>query len=482
MKLKNPLIIDSAYNNYGSDWSHTPLDGMYCKATEGYYTEDIAFADTWKQMKELGKPRAAYHFYREKWYGIPRDPVIQARHFFDVVNKHGFYEGDRLVLDAEDSKMTIQGLLAFGRECHDNLFGVWPWLYTGFYKTIDDITGYEKLTDADIDDLKKMGVIIAFYPSDPDVYSSLPSQYVPNPLYYGEVIGWQYAGDMPQSFTGVKGRLDYNVFSNLAMQSWKTAPVPPPPDTPPTPDVPPVEQGSYILTPGTVENVNGEPTNYYTVKVNLADIEIVCDNTLNFMTTDQWRQKTGCSVAINGPTGWYISQQKRRPVVIPDGLAFYHGRSYLSSKTIALNLYLDPMNVPSLVRPSVIYNACGFPNILVKDGVIQPISKSVQDIRARTAIGFDKSRTVMFLFVCDGGDYWEKHGMNFQQVAQILLDLGCDLVIMGDGGGSTTMVRADNQNNTLVVGKPCGEEVRVIGGTTFHMRPVPFHFGFRSKV
>lgn len=482
MIIKKPMVLDTAYNNYDSDWSRIAenIAAMYCKATEGYYTKDVQFNDTWRQLKTLGIPRAAYHFYRESWYGLPRDPIRQANFFYETVMAQGFIQGDKIVLDAEDNAgMTIKKVLACGREMR-RLFNQWPLLYSGYY-FLKDMKGFSELSEADIDDLKQMQIIIAGYPFNPDLYDTVPSFYIPNPSKYGKVIGWQYAGDYAgHYFPGVKGSLDFNLFEPDFLTDWKLdyADVPEPPQ-PPEPPVPP-DLSDFTVTNYTTTNYLLKPTTYHVASFDLSKFDLVLDSGFNFMTTDQWALKTGVDYAINGLSGWFVVQtRKGRAGIQLDGAAVYHGKGLLQFN--GQNIYIDNQNHFSLIKPSTIWNAYGFPNILIKDGVIQPIRKSLDDIRARTAIGVNKDQTRLYVITVDGKDYWEKEGMNFQQVAQILLDLGCDLAVMSDGGGSTTAIR--NINGVLaVVGIPWGEETRVVNGIVYKMRPVAVHFGLKRRV
>jgi hypothetical protein len=58
----------------------------------------------------------------------------------------------------------------------------------------------------------------------------------------------------------------------------------------------------------------------------------------------------------------------------------------------------------------------------------------------RTAVGFSKDSTKMFLFTVDGRQPGYSVGMSLYEEAEFLLDLGVYQAINLDGGGSTTMV------------------------------------------
>jgi hypothetical protein len=484
------MVLDTAYNNVGSDWSRMGdrLWGMYCKATEGEHTRDVQFASSWNQLRILHKPRAAYHFYRESWYGLPRDPIKQAQFFYNRVAEEGIVKGDRFVLDAEDKSMTIQKILACAREIR-RLSGYWPILYSGFYYLKDNTKGYEKLTEAEIDDLKKMPIIISAYLWDADRYTFLPGNYVPDQRYFGKVVGWQYAGDVPQEQHFLPGLpllhsdLDFNVFLPEFLEEWKAGyaevETPPVPNLPPTPG--PIELADFTLRHGTMLNYLGKETHYHIATFDLSTHNIVLDNRMNFMTTDQWAIKMGVDYAINGLAGWYLSGRKGkgRPITVLDGIAFYHGSGIAGNGY--QNLYIDENNHFSLIKPSRIWNAHGFPNILLKDGVIQTFKKTLDDLRARTAVGVDRFQRILYILVVDGKDYAMKEGLNFQDTAALMQGLGCHNAWMADGGGSTSAVMRNGDGTYSVVGTPWGEEVRVVNGKAYKMRPVAVHMGLRRK-
>lgn len=85
---------------------------------------------------------------------------------------------------------------------------------------------------------------------------------------------------------------------------------------------------------------------------------------------------------------------------------------------------------------------------LVRDGMAQHEayeegSKSKRFISKqlpRTAIGFDKDKTKMFLVVADSRKMYETTGVNLAQLADIMEYIGCYNAQNLDGGGSTTMV------------------------------------------
>lgn len=161
------------------------------------------------------------------------------------------------------------------------------------------------------------------------------------------------------------------------------------------------------------------------------------------------------------------------PPLVPTGYNSSEGQPYGqfgNEETI----YISKNNVFSLARPSELWNAFSFQNRLIKDGVIPVINKAITDVRARTAIGYNQTQTRVYLFTCDGGDQYSTDGLNFQEVAAILLKLGCYQAFILDGGGSTAKVVDDN-GIVKVIGKTSGEDF--ITGYEYPLRRVLNVFG-----
>lgn len=153
---------------------------------------------------------------------------------------------------------------------------------------------------------------------------------------------------------------------------------------------------------------------------------------------------------INGD-GW------TSPPLVIAGYAVSEGKPYgqLGKEE---SIWISIFNSFSRSRPTVQHNAISYPNRLVLDGQVVPINKSPDDVRARTAWGYTKDQTKVFFLWVDGADYATKAGLNFQDCAKILADLGCDVAVMQDGGGSTTAAVRDD-GVTEILGIPFGEDI-----------------------
>jgi len=140
------------------------------------------------------------------------------------------------------------------------------------------------------------------------------------------------------------------------------------------------------------------------------------------------------------PTGWHSSESR------PYGLN--------KEETI----YISKENVFSRIRPSNVWNAFSYQNRLVIDGQIVNIDKDDGDVRARTAFGYTKDQSKIFFVTVDGKEeLWKQEGLNFPEVAHLLLGLGCDFGAMFDSGASTSKAIRVN-DKPKVIGVPDGAD------------------------
>ncbi len=211
---------------------------------------------------------------------------------------------------------------------------------------------------------------------------------------------------------------------------------------------------------------------YHIVQFNIADLEdVVIDSRVAVAETTTFLKRAGVHVAINGLDGFTSTRKGRNVITSIVGFAAYHG-SYFGKQGPEQTLWISPDRSFSLTKPAKIWSACSYPNLLILNGQIQPMDKAPDDIRARTALGISQDGQTITLLVVDGGDYFVREGMNFPEVSNILLQYGVWTGIMGDGGGSTTLVRLGDDGNPLVVNSPIGENAD-------GQRSVAIHMGFR---
>ena len=93
-----PFGIDVSSYQKRMDWQRAISTGAtfaFVKATEGADWADPTFAYNWRELRRLGIPHGAYHYFRPK-----EDALLQAQEFVDIVDPEA---GELMVLDVENS-------------------------------------------------------------------------------------------------------------------------------------------------------------------------------------------------------------------------------------------------------------------------------------------------------------------------------------------------------------------------------------------
>jgi hypothetical protein len=105
----------------------------------------------------------------------------------------------------------------------------------------------------------------------------------------------------------------------------------------------------------------------------------------------------------------------------------------------------SPGNSPPLWAVS------GFRGILV-DGEILPEPSQVR--HPRTALGLSADGTRMLWLVVDGRQPGYSEGVSEQELAQLMIDAGCDDAMNLDGGGSSIMLLRDSKYELTAANRP----------------------------
>jgi len=102
-------------------------------------------------------------------------------------------------------------------------------------------------------------------------------------------------------------------------------------------------------------------------------------------------------------------------------------------KADAVSLELAAVGLSSPVQMAV-----GGRVVLVKGGMVAAERSSNDRQHPRTAVGYNEDEII--LFTCDGRQPGWSVGLYLDQMAGVLLELGCTEALNLDGGGSTTMI------------------------------------------
>lgn len=113
--------------------------------------------------------------------------------------------------------------------------------------------------------------------------------------------------------------------------------------------------------------------------------------------------------------------------------------------------------------------------MLINDGKNLHLGDNPHDVKhPRTAIGLTRNRRTMIWIVVDGRQPGKSEGVTMRELAQIGLQQGCHQLLNMDGGGSTTLVKQDDDlRDWHVVNLPVGQ--RLPGS----LRPNGNHLGVR---
>ncbi len=126
----------------------------------------------------------------------------------------------------------------------------------------------------------------------------------------------------------------------------------------------------------------------------------------------------------------------------------------------------------------------GFGTMLVKDGkvCITATSDYYTNRAARTAIGITKTGKVVFM-VMDGRQGQYTCGGSMEEIAQVMLDAGCETAINLDGGGSSTfVVREEGAESLTVANKPSDGVSRSVSTSLFAVSTAPSSTTFDHAV
>ncbi len=204
------------------------------------------------------------------------------------------------------------------------------------------------------------------------------------------------------------------------------------------------------------------------------------DGAVRARTTSTFLEEFGLQIAINGDT--FYPWWSRSPVdyyphegdpVTPNGFSASDGNIYadgLQNEKPEPTLYVSRRNELSFNRaPNKIFHALSGDRMLILGGnIVEGLDNSVVD--PRTAIGINRNGRYVYLVVVDGRQPFYSEGATFQELAEILRDLGAHFAMALDGGGSSTMA-VSKDGNTVILNSPIDN---LIPGRE---RPVANHFG-----
>jgi hypothetical protein len=205
------------------------------------------------------------------------------------------------------------------------------------------------------------------------------------------------------------------------------------------------------------------------------------DGTLTAKTTSQFLEQFDVQIAVNGDgffPWWSHSPLDYYPhvgdAVTPNGLTVSYGVTYADGTQDARpepTLYITRRGALEFNRaPNKIYHSISGDRMLVQSGRIIDDLNNVK-LHPRTAIGINKNGRWVYIVVVDGRQPFYSNGATYQQLAEILQDLGAFNAMALDGGGSSTMVIQGENGEPVVLNSPIDNYI------PGRQRPVANHLG-----
>jgi hypothetical protein len=206
------------------------------------------------------------------------------------------------------------------------------------------------------------------------------------------------------------------------------------------------------------------------------------DRPLNARTTSEFLEEFNVKIAINGDgfQPWNDVRISYYPhsgdPVSPFGFAMSDKVEYgpEGDKNLPMLIFGKSRQVDIGYFPGTADNVISGTRILVDNGeVVSGLNN--QTLHPRTAVGVNKAGTMLIIVVVDGRQPGYSNGATLQELAQILVDNGAERGMELDGGGSSTLVMADENGNAVVLNSPIHQ------GIPGNERPVGNHIGIFSK-
>ena len=205
------------------------------------------------------------------------------------------------------------------------------------------------------------------------------------------------------------------------------------------------------------------------------------DGSVPARTTSQFLDEFGLQIAINGdgffpwwsrsPADYYPHEGEP---VTPKGYAASFGDIYADGEQDDKpepTLYISKRNDLTFNRkPGKIHHAISGDTMLILGGEIAP-DLDDEVVHPRTAIGINRNGRYTYLVVVDGRQPFYSTGATYQELAEILKDLGAFWGMALDGGGSSTIVIEGENGEPLILNSPIDSYI------PGRERPVANHLG-----
>jgi hypothetical protein len=198
-------------------------------------------------------------------------------------------------------------------------------------------------------------------------------------------------------------------------------------------------------------------------------------------TTSQFLEKYDAQLAINigyfepwhSDAPWDYYPHVGDPVDVR-GYASSRGEVYSTTYPMYPRLFISRDNKVSFNTPmGEIYNAFAGNPIFIRGGKIQHGANEGHfiEVHPRTAVALNKDGDTLLLFVVDGRQPNYSEGVKVAELGEIALEYGAYTALNVDGGGSSTMIIADENGHSIQLNSPIDN--RIPG----RERPIANHLG-----
>jgi len=200
-------------------------------------------------------------------------------------------------------------------------------------------------------------------------------------------------------------------------------------------------------------------------------------------TTSEFLEEFDLQVAINGdffdpwhsysPFDYYPHSGdgvNARGLTISEGIIAAEGYAPDASST----LYITADNQVSFTFPDARVGTAISGNVMVVENGVYAITERnafLDNRHPRTAIALDETGETLFLFVVDGRQPNYSEGATMSEFAEIIINNGGYMALNLDGGGSTSLVRAGENGNPVLLNSAIHTRI------PFRERPIANHFG-----
>lgn len=178
----------------------------------------------------------------------------------------------------------------------------------------------------------------------------------------------------------------------------------------------------------------------------------------------------------NTPWDYYPRSGDRANAV---GLAISDGVTYSSPEKNWSALCFSPQPTAQIrangICPPETAHAAAGSAVLVAQGQPVKLARNTPNndgLYSRTAVGIDTTGKKLWIVAIDDKQSFYSEGVTLQELTDLFLKLGVDSAINLDGGGSTTLVIADTNQEAIVLNSPIHTKLPL------RERPVANHIGF----